>query len=185
MRRMFWSMVLAGALSVASSLEAQSGTTVYIVRHAEKAAAPANDPPLNEAGQARALALKDVLAEAKISAIIATPTIRTTTTAAPLAEALGVKIETMPVQGTIAAHAGQVATAVKAKVGQSVLVVGHSNTINAIATALGGPRIDALCDGEYDQIFVLQLMDNAPPRFARLRFGAPTLERGCVEMKQD
>ena len=183
MRRLLWALVLGATLSVAAVVEAQSGTTVYIVRHAEKAATPVNDPPLTEGGRTRALALKTVLADAKISAIISTPTIRTTTTAVPLAEALGLTIETMAVQGTIAAHAGQVAAAVQAKRGQSVLVVGHSNTINAIATALGGPRIEALCDGEYDQIFVLHLVENAPPRFARLRFGAPSLNAGCVEMK--
>jgi broad specificity phosphatase PhoE len=181
MRRAF---AVALFLCLALPLAAQSGTTVYIVRHAEKAAAPANDPPLTAEGTARAIALKDALAGAGITAVISTPTIRTRTTAVPLAESLGLTIETMAVQGTIAAHGAQVAAAVKAKAGQSVLVVGHSNTINVIATALGGPRIDALCDGEYDQIFVLHLQDNAPPRFARLKFGAPSLERGCAEMKQ-
>lgn len=185
MRRSIALVLLGALLSVVPSLGAQSATTVYIVRHAEKAANPVNDPPLTEIGQDRALALKEVLADAKISAIISTPTIRTTTTAKPLADALGLTIETVPVQGSIAAHAGQVAAAVKAKAGQSVLVVGHSNTINAIATALGGPKIADLCDGEYDQIFVLHLAEGAPARFARLRFGAPTLDRGCPQMKQD
>ena len=115
MRRLLWALVLGATLSVAAVVEAQSGTTVYIVRHAEKAATPVNDPPLTEDGRTRALALKTVLADAKISAIISTPTIRTTTTAVPLAEALGLTIETMAVQGTIAAHAGQVAAAVQAK----------------------------------------------------------------------
>jgi broad specificity phosphatase PhoE len=176
-------LAVALFLCLALPLAAQSGTTVYIVRHAEKAAAPVNDPPLTDAGTSRAMALKEALAGAGISAVISTPTIRTRTTAVPLAESRGLNIETIAVQGTIAAHAAQVAAAVKSKAGQSVLVVGHSNTINEIATALGGPRIAALCDGEYDQIFVLQLQDNAPPRFARLTFGAPSVERGCVEKK--
>ena len=81
MRRLLWALVLGATLSVAAVVEAQSGTTVYIVRHAEKAATPVNDPPLTEDGRTRALALKTVLADAKISAIISTPTIRTTTTA--------------------------------------------------------------------------------------------------------
>ena len=47
----------------AGNLAAQS-TTVIIVRHAEKAAAPADDPPLTAAGETRAKALWDVVKDA-------------------------------------------------------------------------------------------------------------------------
>jgi broad specificity phosphatase PhoE len=185
MRRSWLALMLFLPIAVVGIPEvaAQTGTTVYIVRHAEKADAPANDPPLSADGAARAQALREVLADARISAIISTPTVRTRTTAVPLAEALGVPIETVAVQGSIAAHAAEVAAAVRAKAGGSVLVVGHSNTVNRIATALGGPAIADLCDGDYDQLFILQLVDGGPPRFARVRFGAPTPDRRCVEMK--
>ena len=60
------------------------GHTYYVVRHAEKATQEANmssDVPLSEAGQQRAVALKEALDNKKIAYVFSTNTIRTTTTA--------------------------------------------------------------------------------------------------------
>src|SRR5512140_1322272 len=104
-----------------------SPTTVILVRHAEKAAASSmsSDVPLSAAGQQRATELARVLGEAGIAAIYTTPYERTRQTAAPLAAKLGLK----PVE--IAAgkdYAEQMAKRIREKnVGETVLVVGHSN----------------------------------------------------------
>lgn len=162
---------------------AQAGTTVYLVRHAEKAAAPVDDPPLTDAGNARAGALVEALSGARIGAIISTPYLRTTSTARPLATATGVAVETVAVTGGVAAHAGAVADAVRRHAGKAVVVVGHSNTVPAIAAALGAPRVPDFCDEEYDHILVVELAASGPPRFTRLRYGAPSPKGSCAPMQ--
>src|SRR5690606_22750255 len=61
-----------GQGDAAAAEEARPTTTVVLVRHAEKAAEPAQDPPLTEAGAARARALLDALADARANAIYST-----------------------------------------------------------------------------------------------------------------
>ena len=171
------------ATMVAAATAAQSPTLVFLVRHAEKAAMPADDPPLTPAGEARARALMEVLEHASIGAIISTPYARTRSTAAPIASQRGLSIETVAVAGGTAAHAQAVAAAVRRHTGKAVLVVGHSNTINAIAAALGGPRLPDLCDEHYDQIFVLELSPTGESRFARTHYGAATPRGACAQMQ--
>lgn len=169
---------------------AQGSTLVYIVRHAEKAAQPANDPPLSPEGEARARVLATTLAAAGISAIISTPYARTRMTVAPLATQLGLPVDTVQIPRATAAnmqetgtpvqrHANAVAEAVRRHAGKAVLVVGHSNTIMPIAAALGAPKLPDLCDGDYDQLLVLELVPGGATRFVRTRFGAPAVDGSC------
>jgi broad specificity phosphatase PhoE len=174
--------VFAFAALLGARASAQSPTLVFLVRHAEKAAQPANDPPLTPAGEIRARVLVDVLAHAGIGYVISTPVARTTATARPLAEKLGLRIDTIGTGGGLPAHARAVADAVRKHAGQSVLVVGHSNTIPAIVAALGGPTFPDLCDGDYDQLFTLELPASGAPRLARSRFGAVAADTACAKM---
>src|SRR5213078_4827272 len=77
---------VVGALAVmclATGLGAQGRgtTTVILVRHAEKAAAPADDPPLTAAGEARAKDLLDAVRDARVTAIVTTQLVRAKSTA--------------------------------------------------------------------------------------------------------
>jgi len=165
--------LLALVATCAAALSAQPAPTVVIlVRHAEKGSVPANDPPLTEAGMARARALAAALADARIDAIIATSTLRTRETARGVAELRGLPIETVALAARDA-HVGAVAAAVRRHAGQTVLVVGHSNTIPAIITALGGPKLADLCDGQYSMLFTL-ILGAGPPRLIRGTYGAPS-----------
>jgi broad specificity phosphatase PhoE len=175
--------LLLAAMFAASPVAAQSPTMVFIVRHAEKAATPANDPPLTPEGEARARALADLLRHANVGAVISTPYARTRSTAAPAAGQRGLAIETVPVAGGVAAHANAVAAAVRRHAGKAVLVVGHSNTVPAIAAALGAPRLPDLCDGDYDQVFIVQLLPAGDPVFVRARFGEPSPSSACTPME--
>lgn len=108
-------------------------STVTFVRHAEKAADGSEDPPLTEAGVARARCLAEVLEPADPTALLSTDTQRTRDTLGPLAERSGVRLEVVDtdVQGW--------ATRLRqAPEGSRIVVSAHSNTIPAIVSALGG-----------------------------------------------
>ena len=178
--------VLALSVFVSSlQLAAQaSPTVVIVVRHAEKAVAPANDPPLTEAGVARARALVDVLAAADVQAVISTPLVRTRETARPTAEAHGLTVETVALGPTVAEHAKAVADAVRKHAGHTVLVVGHSNTVTSIIAALGGPRLPDLCDAQYSMLYTV-VLDGARARLVQGAYGAPSTDPSgtCAAMK--
>ncbi len=105
---------------------AKSVTTVYLVRHAERD--PGIDPPLNEAGRERALALKTVLADSGIGIICCPNLIRNIQTAEPLAEAENIRIMVLPDSLTYDRNAladyfiDQVLTAFQ---GQTILFIGN------------------------------------------------------------
>ena len=164
-----------GTPASAGVAAAQAGATlVVLVRHAEKAAEPAGDPPLTPAGQARAEALARVLADARIDVVITTPYARTRATAAPVEARGGTTHEEMSPAGGVPAHAAAIAARIRTGLaGRRVLVVGHSNTIPAIIRALGGPAMSDLCDGQHAFLFVLNIPAAGPASLVRASYGAP------------
>ena len=167
----FTHAVVALCLIVAS-LRAQT-TTVIVVRHAEKAAEPATDPILSPAGTARAEALVELVKDAGVQATISTQFQRTRMTAAPTAAKLGLTNEVLDAR----LPARGVADSILAKHrGQTVLVVGHSNTVPDIVAALGAPKPAAICDDGYDNAFVVTVPASGPASVTRLHFGA---RAGC------
>ncbi len=168
---------------ITSRAVAAPPTVVLLVRHAEKAAQPPQDPPLSDAGSARAQALLAVARDAGVTAIITTQYERTRKTAEPTAVALHVTPEVVDA-GPLAQHAKAVADRILAHAGGTVLVVGHSNTVPAIVEALGAPKPRDICDSEYDQLFVVVLGDAGPPRVIRSRFGAASAaDPACAAMQ--
>ncbi len=147
-------------------------TVVLLVRHAEKAAQPADDPPLTQEGRHRAEALAGVVKDAHPTAIITTQLRRTVETAQPSAAATGVTPEVVAVSSTTTQqNAAEVAAAVRKHAGETVLVVGHNNTVPLIIAALGGPKLPDICELVYDKLFVLVLGREA--RLVQSRYGAP------------
>lgn len=157
-------------------------TTVIVVRHAEKAAEPANDPPLTAVGSERAGALAAALKDAEVGAVLHTPTLRTRDTAMPTAKQFGLTPQVLPL-GPMAQHASAVAEAVKQHEGKTVVVVGHSNTILRYIEALGGPKGSDLCDHEYDGLYTL-VIAHGETKLVRGRYGPPNPEAkdGCGAM---
>lgn len=150
-------LLLWGALAhaaseqVADAPEAEPVTTVYIVRHAEKAAAGGSDPELSAAGEERADELAHVLADAGIDAVFVTEFRRTRQTGAPTAAAAGVE----PREYGAGDAAGLAGTIRRGSLGGSVLVVAHSNTVDDVAAALGAPGVRELDESQYDRLFVV------------------------------
>lgn len=137
-------------------------TTVFVVRHAEKAAGADPDPPLSVAGQLRAERLADLFGAADrnhgLQAIIVTELRRTQETARPLANALGVPVVVVPA----AEPATAARRALREYAGQRVLIIGHSNTVPAIVAELSGERVPDLAESDHATLFVV-----SRPRFGR------------------
>jgi phosphohistidine phosphatase SixA len=164
---------LAFASLGAQSIVALEGPQVVIlVRHAEKAAAPADDVALSDAGLLRADSLAAALADARVDAIVTTELRRARETAAPLAAKRHLTPVVVRTEEKMDAHARAVAEAVR-RLGRVVLVVGHSDSVSAIIQALGGPKVPALCETQYAQLFTLVTMPAEPPRLVRSTYGAP------------
>ena len=144
------------------------GTTVILIRHAERLTTPGNDDPhLSAAGKARAKLLLHVLSKANISAIYTSEKLRTIETAQPLANALGLTpVKTLDAQGIakdiLLNHAGK-----------TVLVVGHTDTVPDVIGFLGesGHQIDI---EEFDNMFVATVLGESKVRITRLKYGERT-----------
>lgn len=164
----------AAGLLIAIALQAPPAwaddTVVILLRHAEKAAGPGRDPALSEAGQQRAAALAKQLAEPPIAAVYASPYRRTQLTAAPTAAAHGLPVTVRPAGESSAALAQ---TLRQRHPGQRVLLVGHSNTVPAIAEALAGVAVEPMADDEYDRYFMIVLPEQGEAQLQAHRFTAP------------
>ena len=138
-----------------------SQSTVFIVRHAEKADG-SKDAELSEAGRARAEALANMLRDSKISVIYTTEFKRTQQTAVPLAKALGLTVTTLPAEN-------QAALVAKLRTSTAnSLVVGHGNIIPDIIKALGITEPVNISESDYDNLFVVVLGEK--PSLIRLHY---------------
>lgn len=139
------------------SLFACSSKTIYIVRHAEKATQGPNmtsDVPLSEQGTQRAEKLKEELRQKNIGFIFSTQTIRTTTTAKPLSDAIGVPVQFYNHRDTLDKFIARVKESGK----KNVLIVGHSNTVDDLVNKLMNQQLlSDLPDTAYNNLFMVTL----------------------------
>jgi broad specificity phosphatase PhoE len=151
----------------------------FVVRHAEKAIVtkdssgytPSN-PPLSEPGQVRAIVLREELKNEKISHIYSTNYHRTVSTAKPLADLKNIGIELYsPSKDSLDAFI----TKLKAVKKGTVLVVGHSNTVDDIVNALTGEKKIAgdLSEAIYDNMYILRKRKNKM-EFVQTKYGYPS-----------
>lgn len=143
-------------------------TTVLLVRHADR---EGTLDELSAAGQARAQALVHATERAGITAIIRSDAVRAEQTAQLLATALGITPIALPgndIEG--------IADEIRSRRGQTVLVVGHSNTVTPIIAALGGPSLPQIGEAEFDNLYVLNVCrcSRGAPRMTHLQYGAPS-----------
>ncbi len=144
---------------------------VYVVRHAEKAEGPKNDPPLNTAGLRRSADLKQLLQDKKIKRIFSTQTQRTTQTAAPLASHLNIKVT------TYGARPDDAFMSLIKKGKTNTLIVGHSNTVDDIVNLLAGEKLvkGDLNENEYDHLYILTLKRSGKKTaFESKKYGSET-----------
>ncbi|MGQ0383631.1 MAG: phosphoglycerate mutase family protein [Gammaproteobacteria bacterium] len=160
-----WLAALAGIVFLALAVwlvSAASTTTVFVMRHAEKAAIPGDDPPLSPVGEARALALAEQFGRAPkalgLDCIIVSEFRRSQETVRPLANRLGVPVIVVPASENERAAE----RALDEYRGGRVLIVGHSNTVPALVEELSGREVPPMSESDYGMVYVVSV-----PRFSR------------------
>ncbi len=157
-------------------------TTVFLVRHAEKAGpgdpefvgTSPSDPPLNASGVARAEELVRTLGEAGVTAIYSSPYERTRATVRPLAARLGLGVTEDPGADVT----GLVERIEADNRGGVVVVAGHSNTVPALVEALSAGTVPPIEEAwEYDNLYIVTIEARGPARVSTLKYGAPSRPR--------
>lgn len=169
---MIWRATLLLLLTLAPFASAADVTTVILVRHAE-AESGGGDPALTKAGAARAEALAKALQDAKIDAIYVSQFRRTKDTATPLARQTELAMSEVVLakdgmDEQLAALAKQILASHK---GETVLVVGHSNTTPVLAEALSGMKADPIAHEEHDRMYIVVAEDGKPVTVIVTRYG--------------
>jgi broad specificity phosphatase PhoE len=149
------------ALLLSAVAPPPSELRVTLIRHAEVASEPADNPGLSEAGQARVACIGKLLADEKLTHVLASPWRRTQETAGALAAGHDLEVLSRDPMALTA----MVEELRALPPGSSVLVVGHSNTLPALVEALGG-KLEGLVEergqpalprDEFDRVVRLRL----------------------------
>jgi phosphohistidine phosphatase SixA len=145
------------------------GTTLILIRHADRTSSTNPDPPLNTKGQARAQKLIHVLGPSGIEAIYHSHFTRSRQTAQPLAAHLpGIATkqidEALEIKNNILAN----------HVGKAVLVIGHSDTVPELINQLSGGHMPVMNDSEFDNLFIVTVLGIGKARVTSLKYGEPT-----------
>jgi broad specificity phosphatase PhoE len=148
-----------------------NATTVIVIRHAEKESGSLVDPPLSAAGEARAARLAGMLGVApgpgRLDAIYVSPTVRSQSTAGPLASRLGVTPTVAPADDA----QGLAKRVLREHSGGRVLIVAHVNTVSKIVGALSGradiPEID---ENEFGVMYVVTVPRIGHANILRLNY---------------
>jgi len=142
---------------------------VILVRHAEKQ--DGDDPELTVEGQTRAETLAHVLSKWPVEAVFASQFRRTQATAVPIAEQFGLEAEVVD-----ARDVAGLAERLRAASYQTAVVIGHSNTVPALARALGVATVPEIPEHQYDDLFVVRLTSAGEAHLLHMKYGAPTPE---------
>ncbi|HSV33065.1 MAG TPA: phosphoglycerate mutase family protein, partial [Pyrinomonadaceae bacterium] len=147
-------------------------TTVILIRHAEKVIDPNNpDVDLSQAGEQRAQELVRMFADSGINAIYATQYKRTQETVKPLSDRLG-----LPVTVVNSADTSELVRQIHADHrGQTILIVGHNNTVPEIIGALGGPQLPVIPESEFDNLYLLTVYRTGKAKLVKIKYGTPSV----------
>lgn len=150
---------------VSFAARAQQATTFILVRHAEKANDGTRDPDLSEAGKTRAQNLLKVLNKTSVNAIYSTNYKRTRQTVTPLATEK--RLEIMMYDGL---KMDQIDQMLSTNAEGTIVVVGHSNTIPAIANYLSGQSFKDFEDSDYGNLIVVTLTERGKGKITWLTY---------------
>lgn len=173
-------LLLAGTLAPPAAaqtdaIQTDAPTTIILVRHAEKADDDAADPSLSAAGEARAEALQEALMHRPLDAVYTTQLQRTVLTAAPVIDTHQPEVkEHIVTRANIPYHVASLADTLRTQhPGETVLVVGHSNTIPELVEAVSGYPVAPLADDQYDRFYLVRRSGDTATLLT-VRYGAAT-----------
>lgn len=153
-------------------------TTVFLIRHAEKADAPKEEPPLNEKGNQRAQELARMLAGSGVKAIYTSQYLRTKQTGEPLAKQLGLTITPIPLQMSQAnprevseQSIAEITGKIYEHPGEAALVIGHSNTVPAVIKKLGGDVVPKIDESKFDDLFIVTVYGKGKAKVVQMKYG--------------
>ncbi len=159
-------LVACSSLSDSSILvEAIEKTTIYLVRHAEKANG-SRDPELNQAGFERADRLAQELKNVAIDKLWSSDYERTRQTLAPLARLRGIAVAVYDARNS----RDLISAIFEADAGKTHVIAGHSNTVPALVDILEAWPAESSAETarpnlgheEYDRLYVVTLVSGRP-----------------------
>jgi broad specificity phosphatase PhoE len=173
-----WLMALGTAVPLGLAIFAAwvwgtaGSTTVIVIRHAEKdvSASPV-DPPLSEAGEARAALLARMFGDGKaishVDAIYVSPALRSRLTAAPLAARLGISVTVAKADDP----RGLARRVLREHDGGRILIVGHTDTVPQIVAALShNANIPEIGAQEYGTMYIVAVPRIGSANLLRLNY---------------
>jgi broad specificity phosphatase PhoE len=145
-------------------------TMVIVVRHAEKSIDDPKDPSLSEQGNIRAVKLASVLKDANLKAVYTTQYKRTQQTAQASATQAGLSLKVRNANKENAkTYVPDLLKEIRKKHrGETVLIVGHSNTVPEIVKHITGQDIAPIGENEFDRIYIITL--GKKPRLVALTY---------------
>ena len=154
-------------LAVTSShgQESAEPMTWYVVRHADR---DGSQDALTPAGVARSERLAELMQILRVTDIYSTDTERTRNTALPTATRVSLPVN---LYGDL--NPSWFDQMKNKHVGDVVLLVGHSNTVDKLVEGLGGKGDFSVADDEYDNLFVVST-EGVSARAIRVKFGKKT-----------
>mgnify|MGYP001825374547 CR=1 FL=1 len=155
-------MVFLVALAAAHTSSAQDA--VYVIRHAEKELS-GDDPAITEEGKARASAWAEMLAHVGLDVVFTSDAKRTQQTGAIIAERLGLSLNSVNRADT----AGLIDALSFDHEADTVLVVGHAETIPGILENLGTFEDIDISQTDFANLFILFQPGVDEPRLVRMR----------------
>ncbi len=143
-----------------SEPEMSQGSTVVIVRHAEKE--EGDDPGLTPEGIERARVLATITLSLGVDVVITSHYKRTVDTGKPSSTSLGIPITQFEInQNNIGDYPATLASIVKEDYsGSAALIVTHSNLFMLIVNQFVTSEMDDVIESEYDRIATIHMTDS-------------------------
>ena len=164
MNRYFKFLIVALLFLLIGQASAQKHKTIILIRHAEKDTSESADqmnPPLSDTGKTRAERLVKRVGKFRPGAVYSTDYRRTRETVEPLAKKRGKSVQIYD-----ASKPRDLVDAIMKSETKRFVIVGHSNTIPALANLLIGKELfKNLEDSEYTVIWVVRIRDG---KFSKL-----------------